>query len=145
MPTLDPNVLHHPAVVEQFNNGLRTRSFALFCAVRGGTVVRFAWFTSPARVGPLTAADIERTLSHVAWDGRTRPKLVVAVTTRCVPAYWSWPGGVKLYGPSHAQGLPPDAQVTHRFAWNPLNRPVPPENTIGPLNWLGPGVRSSST
>jgi hypothetical protein len=33
------------------------------------TVVRFAWLTLPARVGPLTATDIEPTLSHVAWDG----------------------------------------------------------------------------
>ena len=37
----------------------------LFCAVAGETVVRFAWFALPARVGPLTAADIEPTLSHV--------------------------------------------------------------------------------
>ena len=49
-------------------------------------------------------------------------------------AYLSWPGGVKLYGPSHAQGVPAGSvQVTVMVAWNPLNRPVPPENVSGPV------------
>ena len=43
----------------------------------------------------------------------------------CAAAYLSWPGGVKLYDPSHAQVA---AHVTVTFAWNPLNRPVPPVN-----------------
>ena len=67
----------------------------------------------------------ERTLSQAAWDGRTRPKPVVAVITGCASAYLSWPGGVKLYDPSHAQVA---AHVTFDLAWNPLNRPVPPVN-----------------
>jgi hypothetical protein len=37
----------------------------------------------------LRATDIEPTLCHVAWDERTRPKPVVAVTTGCAPAYLS--------------------------------------------------------
>ena len=47
------------------------------------TVVRPCLVHLPEHVLPLTAADIEPTLSHVAWDGRTRPKPVVAVTTGC--------------------------------------------------------------
>src|SRR3954466_10941661 len=46
--------------------------------------------------------------------------------TGCASAQLSWPGGVKLYGPSHAQGLPAGVQSTRTLAWNPLNRPVPP-------------------
>ena len=80
----------------------------------------------------------ERTLSQPAWDGRTRPKPVVAVITGCASAYLSWPGGVKLYDPSHAQVA---AHVTFTFAWKPLNRPVPPVNVRMPR----PVLRSSTT
>jgi hypothetical protein len=69
------------ATDRRFWGGKSRQTWVLFCAVEGEMVARFARFALTARVGPRTASDIEPTLGQAAWDGRTRPKPVVVVTT----------------------------------------------------------------